>query len=81
MSGHVEADETFIGAKARNMHFGKRKVKGTGPVAMTPVMGLLERSTAKRASRVVLKVVETTRKSELQGQVREYVGSYVAEWG
>ena len=40
---------------------------------MTPVMGLLERTTAKRASRVVLKVVDTTRKAELQGQVREYV--------
>ena len=41
MSGRVEADETFIGAKARNMHKGKRKVKGTGTVAMNPVMGLL----------------------------------------
>src|SRR5438105_2410548 len=40
----VEADETFIGAKARNMHKGKRKVKGTGPIAMTPVMGILERT-------------------------------------
>ena len=41
IGGHVEADETFIGGKARNMHKGKRKAKGTGPVAMTPVMGLL----------------------------------------
>ncbi len=73
MSGHCEADETFIGGKARNMHKGKWKAKGTGPVAMTSVMGLLERTTAKRASRVVLKVVQTTKKSELQGQVREYV--------
>ena len=48
MSGHCEADETFIGGKARNMHKGKRKAKGTGPVAMTPVMGLLERTTGKR---------------------------------
>jgi transposase-like protein len=73
IGGHVEADETFIGGKARNMHKGQRKVRGTGPVAMTPVMGLLERTTAKRASRVVLKVVDTTRKAELQGQVRKYV--------
>src|SRR5262245_49269320 len=28
-SGHVEADETFIGGKARFMHHGKRKAKGT----------------------------------------------------
>ena len=73
IGGHVEADETFIGGKARNMHKGKRKAQGTGPVAMTPVMGLLERTTGKQASRVVLKVVDTTRKAELQGQVRQYV--------
>ena len=73
MSGHVEADETFIGAKARNMHKGKRKAKGTGPVAMTPVMGLLERTTAKRASRVKLQVLKGRRKAELQKNVREYV--------
>ncbi len=32
LSGHVEADETFIGGKARNMHFGKRqrRITGTG---------------------------------------------------
>jgi transposase-like protein len=73
MSGHVEADETFIGAKARNMHKGKRRAKGTGPVAMTPVMGLLERTTAKRASRVKLQVLKGRRKAELQKNVREYV--------
>jgi len=73
MGGHVEADETFIGAKARNMHKGKRKAKGTGPVAMTPVMGLLERTTAKRASRVKLQVLKGRRKAELQKNVREYV--------
>ena len=73
IGGHIEADETFIGGKARFMHKGKRKTKGTRPVAMTPVMGLLERTTKKRASRVILKVVDTTRKAELQGQVRDYV--------
>jgi transposase-like protein len=36
-------------------------------------MGLLERSTRKNASRVVLKVLKTRRKAELQGHVREYV--------
>jgi transposase-like protein len=33
----------------------------------------LERTTAKRASKVTLRVVGTTRKPELQGQVRKYV--------
>ena len=73
MGGTVEVDETFIGGKARNMHKGKRQAKGTGPVAMTPVQGLLERKTAKQSSRVILKVAANRRKHELQGNVREYV--------
>ena len=42
-SGHVEADETFIGGKARNMHEGKRarKITGTGGKDKTAVMGIL----------------------------------------
>lgn len=43
MHGTVEADETFIGGKARNMHKGKRKAKGTGHAGKAVVMGLLER--------------------------------------
>jgi transposase-like protein len=73
MDSRVEVDETFIGAKARNLHKGKRTAKGTGPIAMTPVMGLLKRTTSKKNSRVVLKVVQTRRKKELQGHVRNYV--------
>jgi transposase-like protein len=69
----VEADETFIGAKARNVHKGKRKAKGTGPVTMTPVMGILERTQDDKHSRVFLKVTETRRKPELQQIVREIV--------
>jgi transposase-like protein len=72
-AGNVEVDETFIGGKARNMHKGQRKIRGTGPVAMTPVMGLLERTTPKRKSRVILKVVQSTRRPELQAHVRKYV--------
>jgi transposase-like protein len=35
MTGEIEADETFIGGKARNMHLGKRveKIRGRGPPA------------------------------------------------
>jgi hypothetical protein len=36
-------------------------------------MGLLERTTSRRASRVVLNVAPTTRKGDLQGNVRHYV--------
>lgn len=71
LGGTVEVDETFIGGKARNMHKGKRKVKGTGPVAMTPVQGLLERHS--RGSKVILKVMKNRRKIEAQKNVYEYV--------
>ncbi len=45
LSGHVEADETFIGGKARNMHVGKRqrRITGTGTKDKVAVMGILER--------------------------------------
>ena len=76
IGGTVEVDETFIGGRARTMNAkqrAKRKHNGPGAANMTPVQGLLERSTPKAASRVILKVVENTRKAELQGNVREYV--------
>ena len=45
MSGEVEADETFIGGKARNMHVGKRmrRITGRGTGDKVAVMGILER--------------------------------------
>jgi transposase-like protein len=69
----VEIDETFIGAKARNMHKGKRAVKGTGPIAMTPVAGVLQRAREGQHSKVQLKVVQNRKKAELQNLVRSIV--------
>jgi transposase-like protein len=45
LSGEIEADETYIGGKARNMHKGKRarKITGTGYKDKAAVMGILER--------------------------------------
>src|SRR5438552_3892902 len=45
--GRVEADETYIGAKARFMHKDKRTGK-TGMVGNTAVPGLLRRTTAEK---------------------------------
>ena len=44
LSGECEADETFIGGKARNMHKGKRaeRITGTGTKDKTAVMGILD---------------------------------------
>lgn len=52
LSGHVEADETFIGGKARNMHVcaRRRRITGTGTKDQTAVMGIMERGGKIRAS-------------------------------
>jgi transposase-like protein len=70
LSGQVEADETFVGGKARNMHLGKRteRIKGRGPMGKAVVMGLLERHGIARTM-----VVPTRRKGTLQEQVRKNV--------
>lgn len=68
LSGEVEVDETFIGGKARNMHHGRRKVKGSGTVGKAVVMGLLERHGEVRTI-----VVENTKRRSLQPKVRDHV--------
>src|SRR5208282_1740141 len=74
-AGNVEVDETFIGGKARMMNAKqhKKKHKGSGPVNMVPVQGMLQREEPGKASRVALMHVRHMHKSELQGNVREYV--------
>ncbi len=76
MTGTVEADETFIGGKARNMHIGKRmeKIRGRGPMGKAVVFGLLERETGK----IRTSVVSTRRKGELQRRIRENVAAGTA---
>jgi transposase-like protein len=75
LSGQVEADETFIGGKARNMHADKRaeKVTGTGGKDKTAVMGILERGPKSIGSKVRVKVVDNTKKKTLQSEIREHV--------
>ena len=55
MSGQVEADETYIGGLARNMHKDKRaeKITGTGGSGKTIVMGLLERHGLDKSQKVI----------------------------
>jgi transposase-like protein len=72
LSGEVEADETFIGGKARNMHKDKRKARitGTGGKDKVAVMGLLERGGEVRTA-----VVPNRRKSAPQSEVRKHVAA------
>jgi len=72
----IEADETFIGGLARNMHKDKKiKITATGGAGKAIVMGLLDRHSAK----VRLMHVPNTQGETLQSHVRRYVkgGSYV----
>jgi transposase-like protein len=70
LSGHVEADETFIGGKARNMHVSKRqrRITGRGTVDKVPVMGIL-----KRGGEVRTIVVDDRKKKTLQAEVNKHV--------
>ena len=70
LSGEVEADETFIGGKARNLHAAKRaqKITGTGGKDKTAVMGILE-----RGGKVRVAVVPNRKKKALQAEVRKHV--------
>ncbi len=74
-NGHVEADESFIGGKARNMHaiVRARKITGTGGKDKTAVMGILERGKDGKPSQMRTKVVSNRRKKALQAEVREHV--------
>ncbi len=70
LSGEVEADETFIGGKARNMHVSKRqrRITGTGTKDKVAVMGILQRGGKVRTT-----VVANRKKHALQSEVRKHV--------
>jgi transposase-like protein len=70
LSGECEADETFIGGKARNMHVSKRmrRIPGTGTKDKVAVMGILERGGKVRTA-----IVPSRRKPVLQAEVRKHV--------
>ena len=75
MGGHIEADETFIGGKARNMHAAKRKRLGISQsqsmIGKVAVMGLLERH--GEGSKVRTQVIANRKKHQLEAIVVENV--------
>ena len=74
LCGEVEADESWIGAKARNMHAEKwAQFKSTNRAHQTAVAGLLERNSGNKTSRVKLKVVQNTKRSTVQPNVHNNV--------
>jgi len=70
LTGEIEADETFIGGKARNMHVGKRqrRITGTGGKDKTAVMGIME-----RGGNVRTVVIANRKKKALQAEVKKHV--------
>ena len=70
LSGEIEADETFVGGKARNMHANvkARKITGTGGKDKAIVMGIL-----KRGGEVRTKVITNRKRKAVQDEVREHV--------
>lgn len=70
LTGTVEADETFVGGKAKNMHRKERarKIKGRGAVGKTIVQGVLA-----RGGKVVAGVVADAKRKTLQPNVRNVV--------
>ena len=70
LSGQIEADETYIGGKARNMHAEKRaeRIPGRGPKGKVVVAGILERGGKVRAT-----VVTSRKRKALQSEIRNHV--------
>jgi transposase-like protein len=75
MTSEVEADETFIGGLAKNMHKSKceRVITGTGGGDKTAVLGILERSRGKSLSRVRARVIQDTTRATVHGFIRDNV--------
>ncbi len=56
MAGPVEADETYVGGKAKNMHAHKRaELTGRGTADKTAVAGIKDRKTNQVKARVVVR--------------------------
>jgi len=70
LSGEVEADETYIGGKVRNMHPDRKRKRGrgTGGVGKAIVMGILE-----RRGKIKLKHVANAKRNTVQYEIRQHV--------
>ncbi len=87
LSGEVEADETFIGGLARNMHAHKRasKITGTGGTDKTMAIGTLQRTTDGQPSQVRTAILPDRTRKTLYAHIGSCVepGShlYSDDWG
>ena len=75
MAGIVEADETYVGGLAKNMHKHKReqRITGRGGVYKSAVMGIMQRTDGNVPSRVVTRMIKDANSKTLQGHIRANV--------
>jgi len=74
-SGPTEADTTYVGGEARNMHAAKRerRIKGRGAVGKAIIHGVLQRASGEAVSQVRAEVVGTDDAERLVPAVRRNV--------
>ncbi len=68
LNGEVEADETFVGGKARNQHKWQRAGKGRGSQGKAAVHGMIE-----RGGKVIATTVQDLTGPTLRGNIEKYV--------
>lgn len=75
MDGPTEADTTYVGGAAKNMHKAKRekKITGRGAVDKIAVHGVLERGDDAKASAVRAAVITTETAESVMREVRRHV--------
>jgi transposase-like protein len=73
MAGEVEADETYIGGKARSMNAKQKRKRGrgTGGTGKVIVMGLLQRHA--KDCKVRVKHVQNAKWPTIQEEIRQHV--------
>ena len=74
-SGPAEADETFVGGLAKNMHKARRaeRITGTGGAGKAVVMGVLRRGSKVEPSKVIAQHVPDTTADTLHAMVKATV--------
>ncbi len=75
LSGEVQADETYVGGKPKNMSRAKRRERleaqrdGTAPNDKTPVLALVDTATGEVRAKVITDVTAPTLSKALAGHV------------